>query len=146
MPSDIDAMGMAATPMTATAATITRTGRRTMPLTTRLARPWSSLAIISARLERAFCEATPSLTRPSSDGSRVSAMSTAMSTVAAATNAMVVSSEMPMMLSDASAMMTVRPAKNTALPAVPTARAAASLASRPWKRIRRRCRLTMNRA
>ncbi len=137
---------MAATPITATAARMTTTGRFTMPVTTRLAKPWSSFAIISARLARAFAEAIFSPTRPSSDGSRVSAMTTASSTVAAATNAMVVSMEMPMMLSDASAMITVRPAKNTALPAVPTARAAASRASRPSCRISRRWRLTMNRA
>ena len=69
--------------------------------------------------------------KPSSAGSRVSAMSTATATVTAAARPIWVRNGMPTTDSAASAMTTVRPAKTTADPAVPTARPAASSGSRP---------------
>ena len=59
-------------------------------------------------------------------GSRVSATSTAISTVAAAARPIAVRNGMRTTASAASAMSTVRPAKTTAEPAVPTATPTAS--------------------
>ena len=59
--------------------------------------------------------------KPSRAGSRVSAISTEMSTAAAATRPIVRRKGMPTTLRPTSATITVAPANTTALPAVPTA-------------------------
>ncbi len=69
--------------------------------------------------------------KPSSAGTRVSATSTAITTVPAAARPIFDRIGMPTTDRPASAITTVRPANTTAEPAVPTARPAASRGARP---------------